>query len=95
MKRLVLALILPLLLGGCYTHINQVKDKWGPPAKVEHRKDTMVYYYYFYKGKAVVFGGDTVAGGEVTAGWIVVEITTDPKGKILKKRKYSKQPKLE
>jgi len=38
MKRLTaLLLLLLVILFGCYTHINKVKDKWGPPAKVEDR----------------------------------------------------------
>jgi starvation-inducible outer membrane lipoprotein len=81
------ALVLALFLAGCYTHISKVEDKWGPPAKIEHRKDTIVYYYYFYKGEERL-------GGDVVAGYVVVEITTNLEGKILKKRKYWKQPQV-
>lgn len=88
-KRLVVVLILVVLLSGCTTHINQVKDRWGPPAKVEERADTVVYYYYFYKTKVV---RRPYMPPEVMKGWVVVEITTDLDGKILKKRKYWKQP---
>jgi len=85
LKQKVLILALAVLLIGCYTNINRVKDKWGPPAKVEYGKDTIVYYYYFSKG-------EVRAGGDWVGGYVVVEITTDPNGKILKKRKYWKQP---
>lgn len=89
-KRLVVVLILVVLLSGCTTHINQVKDRWGPPGKVEDRPDTVVYYYYFYKTQVV---RRPYTPPEVREGWVVVEITTDLDGKILKKRKYWKQPK--
>ena len=95
MKRLAIVLALSLLLIGCYSHISQVKEKWGPPAKVEYKRDTITYFYYFHKGKATVYHGDYLSSGSVTAGWITVEIITDRSGKILKKRKYWKQPKVE
>jgi len=99
MKRLTaLLLLLLVILSGCYTHINKVKDKWGPPAKVEDRGDTIVYYYYFYRGKSTGYhpgdrGGIVV--GSSTVGVVVAEIITNREGKILKKRKYWKQPELQ
>jgi hypothetical protein len=97
-KRFALSVILVLLFFGCATTtISQVEDKWGPPAKVEDRGDTIVYYYYFYKGKGIGYDPGESGGivwGQVTGGWIVVEIITDRNGKILKKRKYWKQPEI-
>lgn len=79
---------------GCTTpHINQIRDKWGPPAKVEDRSDTIVYYYYFHKGKVTGLTS-TITSVGATSGWVVVEIITDRDGKILKKRKYWKQPEI-
>jgi hypothetical protein len=96
MKRVAIALILLLLLVGCYKHISKVEHKWGPPAKVEDRGDTIVYFYYFYKatGSAIIptgkRGAMVLASG--TEGIVVVEIITDRSGNILDKRKYWKQP---
>ncbi|MFX0198210.1 MAG: lipoprotein [Candidatus Hodarchaeota archaeon] len=84
MNRLILVLVLALFLAGCYTHINKVQDKWGPPAKVEDRGDTRIYYYYF---PATDYGW-----GASKSGINVVELITTPEGKILKKRQYWKQP---
>jgi len=72
-----------------------VEDKWGPPAKIGRREDQIIYYYYFQKGKAVVVGSSTVASGQLTSGWVVVEFTADSSGRILKTRKYWKQPTIE
>ena len=56
-------------------------------------------YYYFQKGKAsgLAVGGSSVASvsGDYTAGWLVYEFTADESGKIIKERKYWKQPKLD
>jgi len=102
MKRTALAILMMIALAvsllACYSNISQVRDKWGDPAKVEDRGDTIVYYYYFYQGRGVGYdpgdsGGITL--GRVTTGIVVVEIITNREGKILKKRKYWKQPKVE
>jgi len=79
--------LLFVLLVGCTTHINQVKDKWGPPAKVESREERLIYYYYFHVERVGRFG--------TKSGVVVHEITTDRDGKILGTRKYWKQPKIE
>jgi len=91
-----------LILMGCTTtppHINQIKDKWGPPAKVEDRGDTLVYYYYFYRSGGRVFITESILAAwaydkATRPGWIVVEIITDLEGKILSRRKYWKQPEI-
>ena len=94
MKRLAIVLASALLLIGCYSHINRVKDKWGPPAKVEYQQNKIIHYYYFYqdrtRGYIPAKGGLFLLTGR--AGWYVVEIITDRDGKILSKRKYWKQP---
>ena len=98
MKRILIITLVMLFLVGCAgrpgTHINRVTDRWGDPAEVEDRGDTIVYYYYFQKGKVSALTGD-MTHGYVTGGWVVVEIITDRDGKILKVRKYWKQPKRE
>jgi hypothetical protein len=84
LKRLVMVVVLVVVLTGCttsHTHIHQVRDKWGPPAKLERQEHTIVYYYYFQK----IFPYDR---------WVVVEITTDLEGKILKEIEYVPQPKI-
>jgi hypothetical protein len=99
---LAVLILLVVLLMGCTTtspHINQIKDKWGPPAKVEDRGDTIVYYYYFYRGGGRIAVTDSplatlIMDKTAKAGWYVVEITTDAEGKILRKRKYWKQPEI-
>jgi len=94
-KKVLIGLICLFLLLGCYRNISQVEYKWGPPGKVEDRGETLVYYYYFYRGRGIGYDpgyGGGVTLGRVTAGIVVVEITTDKTGKILKKRKYWKQP---
>jgi len=98
MKRLGLVLTLTLFLIACATtHINQVQNKWGPPAKVEDRGDTIVYYYYFIKGRSTGYHPGSRGGivfGRSTVGVVAVEIITDRSGNILKKRKYWKQPEV-
>ena len=73
-----------------------MQDKWGPPAEVEDRGDTIHYFYYFHHGriKGSIVDADKITGTGITTGWLVVEIVTDKNGKILKKRKYWKQPDL-
>jgi hypothetical protein len=40
MKKLIaLFLALAVLVFDCHTHINKVKDKWGPPAKDEFTRE--------------------------------------------------------
>jgi hypothetical protein len=94
MKKLIVCLLMGLVLGGCSTTstIGEVENKWGPPARVEQRDTTDIYYYHFYKeqGSAIVRGGVIIAQG--TGGWYTVEITTDKAGNILSKKKYWKQP---
>jgi hypothetical protein len=83
---LAIFILLSVLLFGCTTHINQVKDKWGPPAKVESQGERLIYYYHFYVARVGKFGAKS--------GWVVHEITTDRDGKILGTRKYWKQPEI-
>lgn len=90
MKRAILILLILFFIGcRAYTHISHVEDKWGPPAKVEDRGDTLHHFYYFRHYHA----RDKV-GKHITEGWITVEIVTDRAGKILIKKKYWKQPDL-
>jgi hypothetical protein len=106
MKKLVVyslfgfVLALALFLSGCATlTLSKVENKYGPPSKVEREGDTITYYYYFYKGKvragAVGAGPVVMGSGELAEGWIVVEFVADSSGKVVKKKKYWKQPKLE
>ena len=90
---LVILGLLGVLLVGCSTTktISQVEDKQGPPAKVERRGDTVVYYYYFSK-RGVRIRPFSVG---MESGCVIVEFITDPSGKILKKRKYWKQTEIE
>jgi len=81
----ILGLLFVLLLG-CATNINQVKDKWGSPAKVESQGERLIHYYYFYVERVGRFG--------TKSGLVVHEITTDKDGKILRTRKYWKQPEI-
>ena len=80
MKKLIVCLLMGLFLGcTTYTTIQQVENKWGPPARVEQRGDTTIYYYHWRRNFK----------------WYTVEITTDKEGKIVSKRKYRPQPKFE
>jgi hypothetical protein len=94
MKKLITCLLIGLFLGGCSTTstIGEVENKWGPPARIEQRDTTDIYYYHFYKeqGRALVHRGIIIAQG--SGGWYTVEITTDKAGNILSKRKYWTQP---
>lgn len=97
MNKLALLFFILIALAGCYKNIDKVEKKWGPPAKVEERGDTLVYYWYFYtsqvKGSVVHAKKFSVLGPtSVTYGVVVIEIITDKTGKILEKRKYWKQP---
>ena len=92
MKRVAIVLILALSLIGCYRNIAKVERKWGPPARVEDRGDTIVYFYHFHKEYASVYARRGFGTGHATYGIVVVEITTDRNGRILGKRKYWKQP---
>ena len=99
--RIVVILIAFMLIcfGVAASHISRVQEKWGAPGKIEKIGDKTIIYYCFKKGKAsgLAVGGSNVAvkGGDYTAGRLVYEFTTDPTGKIIKERKYWKQPKLE
>ena len=90
MKKLSVCLLIGLFLAACATTttIQQVENKWGPPASIEQRDTTDIYYYHFYKrqGSGLVYSGVIVTKEQ--GGWYTVEITTDKEGKILSKRKY-------
>lgn len=94
--------LLVIFLFNCTTSktftLIQVEDKWGPPAKIEYRNDKIVYYYYFYKRKVkggIVGSGPIAMGsGELETGWIILEVIAGQDGKVLKMRKYWKQPEL-
>jgi len=83
-RLIVLFLALGLVIGGCYklrvaagvSHIRRIENKWGPPAKIEHTDETDIYYWY----------------GKKRGGTVVVEFVTDKNGKVLKVRRYWKQP---
>jgi uncharacterized protein YceK len=103
MKKILLVLAMAVLVG-CATNINHVQDQWGPPAKVEQLENgNSVWYWYVNTGKgsavAGVVGdqGSGIAIGQGTSysGWMVHELTVDKEGKVIKKRKYWKQPKLD
>ena len=39
-----------LICFGCAastSNISRVEEKWGPPAEVEQKDDSTIYYYYF------------------------------------------------
>lgn len=102
MKKLImLAMVLGLLLNGCATAtMKRVQNQWGPPARIETLENGYtVHYYYFNKGKSssVTLGGQaniTLGSREVMAGWWVVAITYDQKGKVVNKAQYWAQPNL-
>jgi len=81
-----------LFLVGCATtKITQIEKEWGPPAKVEKLNGNSIYYWYFYKGRAIVGGGKLVLG-QYSEGWVAYEFTVDEGGTIIQKRQYWKQP---
>jgi len=96
MKKLSILIILFALILGCYRNISQVERKWGPPAKVEDKGETIHYFWCFYhtKVKGSLVNANKISGTGITAGTLVVEIITDRNGKVLDKRKYWKQPEL-
>ncbi len=98
-KPLILVSILAIVLLACAHTLSRVEEKWGQPAKIERFEDRTIYYYYFQKGKgsavAVGRGPLVVGSGESYVGWWTVELTADQTGKIIKKREYWKQPKIE
>ncbi|HAX99590.1 MAG TPA: hypothetical protein DCY12_12075 [Candidatus Atribacteria bacterium] len=95
MKKLVVAMVLGLLVsGGATSRIAQVEEKWGPPSKVEKLNSDSIYYWYFYKGRAIAGGGRVVLG-QYSEGWVAYEFTVNEEGTIIKKRKYWKQPETE
>jgi hypothetical protein len=91
-KQLILTLIVSLFLSACATpKINKVVEKWGPPAKVEELNGNKIYYWYFYKGRAMVVGR-ALSFGRYSEGWVTYEFTVDEEGSIIQERKYWKQP---
>ena len=91
MKKVIVAVLFSFLfISGCCFHISKVIDKWGNPARIENQGDTVAYYYYFLESKSNPL--DIYYGFDKGTAWKVVEIITDRKGKILKKRSYWKQP---
>jgi len=48
MKKLIVCFLMGLFLAGCATTktIGEVENKWGPPAQVEQRDTTDIYYYH-------------------------------------------------
>jgi hypothetical protein len=88
----LLVLIMAFCLISCAaTQINQVEQKWGPPARVEKLDGNSIYYWHFYKGRAIV-GGRNVMIGHYTEGLVTYEYTVDEAGTIIHQRKYWKQP---
>jgi len=92
--RIIFILVALFFLSACYHNISQVMNKWGPPAKIEQTNGKVVYYYYFYRRGGAAYATNRFASWGETGGWLVVEITTDLNGKILKKREYWKQPEI-
>ena len=96
MRKVFLISLLALVLFSCAHTLSSIEDKWGPPGKIEKLGDKTIYYYYFQKGKVsgLAVGGSSVTSvsGDYTAGWLVYEFTADENGKIIKERKYWKQP---
>lgn len=103
MKKLCFVLILVLFPFGCVHTISQIEEKWGPPTKVEKFEDKTIYYYYYRhyylktKPGGLTVRGDSVPGAtaDYTVDWVIYEFTADETGKIIKERRYTKQPKLD
>jgi hypothetical protein len=90
---LIASLVIALFLVGCAaTRINQVEQKWGPPAKVEKLNGNSIYYWYFYKGRAIGVGGRNLALAQYSEGLVTYEYTVDEAGTIINQRRYWKQP---
>lgn len=90
MKKLILlVVVLGLLVGGCATTLNDLRDKWGPPAKCEKRGELTVCYWYFYLGN-----GPAPDSYEIRpADWKCGEVTVGKDGKVIKVIRYWMQPK--
>jgi hypothetical protein len=98
MRKVFLISLLALVLFSC-AHtltLSSIEDKWGPPGKIEKLDGKTIYYYYFQKGKAsgLAIGSSSVTGlsGDYTEGVLVYKFTGDESGKVIKQRKYWKQP---
>jgi hypothetical protein len=89
MKKLILlAMLIGLLIIGCARlTLNQVEQKYGPPAKKEVVNDKIIYYYYF-SGRRLRIPYERYEG-------VCWEFTFDKEGKLINKRKYYTQPTLE
>jgi YD repeat-containing protein len=79
---LTLLTVMLICLGCAASNISRVEDEWGPPAKIVKNDGTETYFWYFETGY-------------FTKAWAIYEFTCDPKGKIISKRSYLQQPKLE
>lgn len=79
------------------------RRKMGTTDKVEKFEDKTIYYYYYRhyylktKPGGLTVRGDSVPGAtaDYTVDWVIYEFTADETGKIIKERRYTKQPKLD
>ena len=93
MKRLIILLFAIIFIFACKpSTLDQVKDKWGPPAKIVESGNTVPWFYYFYAGHGRI---SPIATATVMKNYIVVEVIADSSGRVLKLRKYWKQPEKE
>jgi len=77
-------LAMAILLCACATAttISVVESKWGPPAEIVKNDGTKTYFWYFEEGL-------------YAKTWVTYEFVCDDEGKIISKRKYFKQPKIQ
>jgi hypothetical protein len=83
-----IVLILVTILFGCAgVTQTQIEQKYGSPAKKEVVDDKIIYYYYF-SGRRQRIPYERYEN-------VCWEFTFDRDGKLINKRKYFPQPKLE
>ena len=82
MKSKLVIIILATLLFACAgpSTLADLREKYGPPAKIE-RIDSTTRYFYYYKVR-------------FRTTWVTYEYTGDETGKIVKFQKYWRQPEV-
>ena len=87
MRAFIVLILLTLLFGCATTTVTRVEQKLGPPAKKEIVGDKVIYYYYF--------SGRRLRPPYERYENYCYEYTFDKEGKLISKREYYAQPKLE
>ena len=95
MYRSIYLLIIILCVVSCsilrtYT-LSDYRDKYGPPAKIDHNNQNIVWYYYYYEGEVGIKPG----GLQAYKNYLVIEVIADQNSTVQKVRKYWMQPKGE